>query len=176
MKLLAKICISFILLIVICSCRATMQTTTSAHDLSGHSFPKINIKHPVAIKNTSSIAGNIILCEPIGWKVLGDLYKYTDTSIDIVKDIFKRQDIIIEDKSDKILEFAVDKAKCWDGAIPDKVTITLKVKTGDGLEKEYESTRGYKNGYATTVAIEEAMVDCVKQMLYDKEILRYLEN
>ena len=54
--------------------------------------------------------------------------------------------------------------------------VTLKVKTGSGLQREFNGKKFYQNGYRTTPAFEMAMVQCVERMLQDKYIIEYLEK
>jgi len=175
MKRAVKLSVVFIIYIALSSCM-TMHTNTKAPIISDNAVPKLYVKHPLAIRNASLNSGDIIIGKWIGgWKVLGDLYKYTESSVGAARNILERQNIKIEDDASRVLELSVFDVKSLQG---NKFTVTtvLRVRTGNGLKKEYEEVKHHGNGYGTTAVIEQALADCVAQMLNDKDIINYLEN
>lgn len=131
---------------------------------------------PVAFRNVSSQAGDILIGRWNGWKIYADLYKYTESSIGTAKNILERQNLKVNNTADKILELSVYDAKSEQGSWAFQVTTALRVKTGNGLQKEYVGVQKHGSGYGTTSAIEKTLAKCVAQMLNDKDIIRYLES
>lgn len=154
----------------------TMQTNTKALILQDNEIPSLNVKQSVIFKNVSSKSGDIIIGKWTGWKVKGDLHKFTETAIGTAKDILERQNIKVEKNANKILELSVYDAKSEQGAFIFGVTTKLRVRTGNDLVKEYVGIKKHGNGYGTTAAIEKALANCVLQMLKDDDIKNYLEN
>ncbi|OEU76834.1 MAG: hypothetical protein BA864_03565 [Desulfuromonadales bacterium C00003093] len=175
MKQIVKLGMCVVILLLLFGCMS-MRTNTKAPMLPDNAVPNINVKQPVAFKNISSKSGDIIIGKWVGWKVYGDLYKFTESSIGTAKNILERQNIKVTNSAGKILELSVYDAKSEQGAFIFGVTTALRVRTGDGLKKEYVGVQKHGNGYGTTAAIERALAKCVKQMLNDKDIIRYLEN
>jgi hypothetical protein len=139
---------------------------------------KLNVTHPVAIKNVSSSTPGAegTLCEYTKhFVVTGNLYAFTEATIGTVKEALQRNNITIDDKADKRLELSVDRVIC-DSGWEFSSGIILKVRTGNGLEKEYRNVQKHGTGYSSTRAFELAMVQCVEQMLKDKDIVGYLEQ
>ena len=163
--------IYFILLFGLLGCIPN-YTNTQPRYMSDNELVELDIKNPVAIKNTNTSKDKIRWCTDFGNSYYGNLFDYTESAIGIVKNVFERQGVIIDDASDKTLELSVDTAKCSLGS----VTTTLHVKTGSGIEKKYEGRRtGLISGYQYTRALESTMVKSVQQMLNDKEIIEYLQ-
>jgi len=109
-------------------------------------------------------------------EVMGSLYDFTESTIGIVKEALQRNNITIDDKADKRLELSIVKATSIRGFWTFSSDVTLRVKTGSGLEKEYKGLKHHQNGYSTTRAFEMTMARCVEQMLNDKAIVEYLEK
>jgi hypothetical protein len=176
-KLTAKLFALILVLVVLSGCRMmTLRPNTKATDISGDAMPELNVRGPVALRNSSSSSEDIVIGKWIGAKVLGNLDEFTESSVGTAKKIFERQNIPIEDDADKVLELSVYDAKAEQGMVKFRATTALRVRTGDGLEKEYVGVQNYGNGHATTPAIERALGKCVVQMLSDPEITDYLEN
>jgi hypothetical protein len=156
--------------------RTNPQATEIAKEISEDVLPELYTGDPVAIRNSSSSSGNIIIGRWVGWQVQGDLHKFTESAVGTVKNVFERQNIRIRDDADKALELSVYDAKSEQEGLRFRATTALRVRTGGGLEKEYVGSRHYTNGHRTTPAIEGALALCVEQMLNDQEIIDYLEN
>lgn len=138
---------------------------------------KLNATGPVAVKNISSAVhgDENTLCGFSTIEITGSLYDFTEATIGIVKEALQRNSITIDDKADKKLELSVVKVDCgrdWDFFWG----ITLRVKTGNGLDKVYTDVQKTSAGYAKAHAFELAMGKCVEQMLKDKDIVGYLEQ
>lgn len=166
-------CISIFLLLSGC---INYRTNTKAPILPDNSIPNLNVLLPVTFRNVSSKSGDILIGRWNGWKIYADLYKYTESSIGTAKNILERQNLIVKDNAEKILELSVYDAKSEQGTWTFQVSTALRVKTGNGLQKEYLGVQKHGNGYGTTSAIEKTLAKCVKQMLNDKDIIRYLES
>jgi hypothetical protein len=156
----------------------TYHSKTQPQYLSENSSIKLNITQPVAIVNVSSKAPHVEeeIGHWIGWKVKGSLYDFTESTVGITKEIMQRNKITIDDKADKRLELSIDNAESVQGAVAFWSNVTLKVKTGSGLQREFNGKKSCANGYRTTAAFEMAMAQAVELMLQDKYIIEYLEK
>lgn len=161
----------FICAIIFCGCGTyKLHVNPEPRYLENKSIP--NISNPVAIKNVSVNAEGV-LCGFGTIRVVGNLYNFTEASINIVKDVFNKNNIKVDDKANKVLLLAVDNVTCdrkWNFI----TSTTLIVKTGKGLEKKYKDSDTHMTGYQTTPGFELAISRCVEQMLNDKDILTYL--
>ena len=80
--------------------------------LPGSTSIKLNVTVPVAIKNVSSKAPHVEeeIGHWFGWKVLGSLYDFTESTVGTVEEIMQRNNITIDDKADKRLELSIEDA------------------------------------------------------------------
>jgi len=175
MKQIVKLGMCVAILLVLFACKS-FRANTKAPTLPDNEVRTLNIKQPVAFSNVSSQSGDITLGKWLGAKAVGDLYEFTESSIGAAKNIFERQGIEVTSSANKILELSVYDAKVKQGMVMFEVKATLRVRTGDGLIKEYVGVKKFGNAYATSPAVERALAQCVMQMLNDKDILEYLEN
>jgi hypothetical protein len=173
MKASIKLCVCLIVFIFLGGC--TYRPNVEPSFLSEDSLPKLNVKHPVAIINSSKSPGEIKLCGSWPHTVVGDMYKYTDTAVAIAKNTLQRNNIQVDNAADSKIELSVQPS-CTFG-LSKQAIVKLKVKTGSGLEKEYTAVAG-NFGHPGFFAkkFEEAMSDCVTQMIIDKDIRNYLEK
>ena len=169
----------------LCLCAATMllstgcisyHTNTKGRPVRENAVQAVTASQPIALKNDAPAAGDQQIGRWIGWKVYGDLHKFTGSAIETLKMELDRQKVAVSDTGAKSLALAVCSARAQQGAFKFRVTVSLKVKTGGGLEKTYEGRQNYMNGYATTSAVEFSLAHCVEQMLSDPEILAYLKQ
>lgn len=79
-----------------------------------------------------------------------------------------------EDDAEKRLELVVDSARCRLGTWRAAVQVSLAVRTGSGLEEQYEAEAGFMNWHALSATCERAIGHTVKQMLSDEDIRAYL--
>ena len=180
MKKTATLCLCISIITVLSGCM-TMHTNTQAPMLTDDAIPKLSINKAVALRNSSTNSGDIIIGKWIGWTVYGDLYKFTESSISAAKDGLKRMGVTTRNDAEKVLKLEVNNALSEQenftfSVFPFRVTTALTVSTGDGLKKEYTGVFNYPNGYQTTWAIEKSLARCVAQMLNDSEIIQYLEE
>jgi len=175
MKRLAKLGICACIFLLLSGC-INYRTNTKAPILPDNAIPNLNVMLPVAFKNVSSQSADILIGSWGGWRVYADFYEYTESSISTAKNILERQNIKVNNSADKILELSIYDAKSERGMWAFQVTTTLRVKTANGLKKEYVGVQKHGSGYGTTSAIEKTLAKCVTQMLNDKDIIRYLES
>ena len=165
----------FIFFILISSgCGMTMRTNTQVPSIAIKEINEMSFKNDVSLRNVATNKGEEQIGKWIGWKVIGDLYKYTESAIGAAKNSLEEQGIEVNDNADKVLELAVFDALSEQGMVKFRLTTKLRVKTGDGLEKEFTGIHNYANGYGTTFATERALAQCVVHMLNDADIRRYL--
>lgn len=167
MKKTAKLgmCIGIFLLLPGC---INYRTNTKAPILPDNAIPNLNVLQAVSFRNVASQSGDILIGGWTGWRIYADLYKYTESSIATAENILQRQNIKVRNSADKTLELAVYDATSERGAWAFQVTTSLRVKTGNGLKKEYLGVQKHGSGYGTTSAIERTLAKCVTQMLNDK--------
>lgn len=173
MKTSIKMSICFLVFIFLGGC--THRPGVEPRFLSEDILLKLNVKHPVAIINSSTSSGEIELCGGFLHTVVGDMYKYTDTAVADTINTLQRSNIQVDKAAENKIELSVQPSCIW--AFAKKAIVKLKVKTGSGLEKEYtaeSSDFGHPGRYA--MKFEEAISDCVEQMIIDKDIRNYLEK
>ena len=169
---------AFTLSIMLCGCaRYQYHSHTQSRDLSNDYVLKLNIVSPLALKNTSSSSPGIeaILCQYGTVDVMGNLYDLTESAIGTAKNALQKQKATIDDKAEKKLELSVYKATC-DKGWNFRAMVSLRVQTGSGIMKEYQGLDSFSTGYQTTAGFEMAFVQCIEQMLKDKEIVAYIEK
>lgn len=173
----AMLSIGTAILIMLSGClNLSMRTNTQAPSISDEAVPRLHIEQPVAFRNAAPSSGDIVIGEYSNWTIYADLHKYTESSIAAAKNVLERRSIRVKDDADKVLELSVYRATSEQGAFIIKETAVLRVRTGDGLEKEFEGIQRHGNTYGTTPAMERALAHSVAQMFNDEEILKYLEN
>jgi PBP1b-binding outer membrane lipoprotein LpoB len=175
MKQAVKLSLCVAVLFVLSGCHS-IRTNTKASILPDNAVSKINVDGSVSLKNVAEKKGDIMIRKSGGWKVYADLYKYTDSAIGTAKNVLEKQNIKVADNADKVLELAVYDTKFVNNVFSETVSLRLRVRTGDGQEKEYTGAKDHGNLFSTTRAMEMALSQCVKQMLSDKDIVYYLEN
>jgi len=176
MKRTIQIGVCLILFIVLCSCVNKYHPTIEPKYLKDDAILKLNVTHPVAIKNVSIGKDETLLCRHSGHEYFGKLYDVTETTTNIVKNALQRKNIQVDDKADKTLELSVDKITCDSGWRGFTAESTLRARTGNGVEKEYKYKDTYQIVSLTTSAIEVTLSQCVEQLLNDKDIVDYLEQ
>ena len=153
-----------------------MKTNTQPFLVDSGAVSQLIINQSVALKNSAPQEGEIIIGKWCGWKVYGDLYKYTESTIGTIEQIFDEQNIQVNDSANKVLELEIYNAESIQGAWVFSASVSLRVKTGNGLMKEFTGLRKHPNGYQTTCYMERAMADCVTNMLNDQKIQDYLKQ
>jgi hypothetical protein len=145
-------------------------------DVREEAVRTVKMNQPVAIRNVAPETGNRKIGTTIGFKFYGDFHQYTAACISTLTKELERQKIQVSENASKVLSLAVTDAKQQANAFNFAVDVTLTVKTGNGLEKQYLGEQTHGNAYGTTPATEHALAHCVEQMLNDKDIISYLEN
>jgi len=153
-----------------------IRTNTRAPSVSEEAVPMLHIKQSVAFRNAAPSSGEVLIGEWSNMRVYADLHKYTESAIGAATNVLKRQNISVDDDADKILELSVFGAKTEEGMWTFRSTTEMRVRTGDGLVKEFEASRKYANAYSTTAFMERTLARAVADMFSDPEILEYLEN
>ncbi len=176
MKNIIRFSIVFLLGMVLCGCHIyTMRTNTKAPDMVGVSVKDLNVNKSVSLVNVLTDSGDEEIGKWTGWKVYGNYYKFTESAIEATKNVLEREKVNVTNNGEKILALAIFDVKSSQGRVFTVLT-SLRVKTGDGLMKEYAVSKNHKNGYGTTPIIEKNIAECVAQMLNDKDIINYLVN
>ena len=153
MKRIAMFGICAAILVVLPGCMS-MRTNTRAPGISEEAVPRLQIEQPVAFRNSAPSSGDIVIGKWVGWTVYADLHKYTESSIAAAKNVLERQNISVKDDADKVLELSVYSATSEQGMLTFKVTTALRVRTGDGLVREYKASQKHGSGYGTTSAMQ----------------------
>ncbi len=109
-------------------------------------------------------------------RVYADLYKYTESAIGAAKKVLQKQNIDVKETADKVLELSVIRAKAEQGFFSFRSTTELRVRTGDGIVKEFKTSKRYGTAYVTTAVMERTLAHVVAAMFNDPEILEYLAN
>jgi hypothetical protein len=118
----------------------------------------------------------VILCKNLGMKGVGDLAELSEIAKSILINAFSSRSIEINDSADKQLTISINKAFCEGIAFGWKTITVLKVRTGDGLLREYVGYRKLFNMYQSSRALELAVRNSVIEMLKSPEINNYLKN
>jgi hypothetical protein len=165
-----------LMLFYLTGCSISHSLNTKRFEVIDEHMTELHVKEPVAVVNASSNKEKIVMCSLLMHKHYGNLYDFTHSACESVKNLLDQQDIKIDDNAHKKLELSVERAYCRHG-IPDRGLTELKVRTGGGLEKIYKSQyTNHGGGYFWTLTFERAMAACVKQMFHDQAIINYLEN
>ena len=176
MKMTIKNFIIFLVIVVLCGCHIyTMRTNTKFPNMDGVYIEELGMTKTVALTNTLTDAGDEQIGVWTGWKVFGNYYKFTESAIGATKNILERENVKVTNNGEKNLNLTVYDVKSSQGRVFTVLT-SLRVKTGDGLVKEYSVSKNHSNGYGTTPVIEKNIAECVGQMLNDKDIVNYLVN
>jgi hypothetical protein len=136
---------------------------------------KLNSSTPVALKNAAPKAGEQLLGEWVSWHYLGDLHQFTDSAVGTAKDALAKQRVSIDNNAPRSLEFAVYKASVTAEGNKYGANVWLRVKTGSGVTREYQ-TKEVCIGYAITGGFEYALTYAIEQMFKDEQILSYLQK
>ncbi len=176
MKITIKVFIIFLSIVVLSGCHIyTMRTNTTPPNMDGVYTGKLDITKTVTLVNTLTDVGDEEIGVWTGWKVLGNYYKFTESAIGATKSLLERENVKVTNNGEKNIALTVHDVKSSQGKVFTVLT-SLRVKTGDGLVKEYSVSKNHGNGYGTTPIIEKNIAECVRQMLNDKDIVNYLIN
>jgi len=152
-----------------------INTNTQVPNLSEYPLPELEVKQPVMIRNSALKSGEITIGRIQAWRVYGDLYQFTESAVGAATIILESNHIKVQSGADKILELSVYDAKSeLDETF--KETISLRVRTGAGLTREYSIMQNHYVLYSASSAIENAIAQCALKMLSDPDIVNYLEN
>ncbi|HTG01334.1 MAG TPA: hypothetical protein VK654_12215 [Nitrospirota bacterium] len=169
---------AIILSVLISSCgRYQFHAQTMARDFTTGRPVLVHDAGPVALKNGSSAAPGVeqVVCQMRSIDVNTSIFDFTNAAIGTAKSAFQTLKVAVDDKAGKSLEFTIPRVVC-DSGWRFNATVTLRVRTGSGLIKEYEGSEAVSTGYQITSALETAMTQGIDQMLNDKEIAAYLGN
>ncbi len=164
--------------VLLCSCgRYQYHAQTMSRDVKPESLSSMRAVGPVALKNGASAAPGVeqVVCQVGRIDVNTSVFDFTNSAIGTTKSAFQAMNIVVDDKANKSLEFSIPKVVC-DKGWRFNTDVTLRVKTGSGLIREYQGNEGVSTGYQLTAGLELAVVQCIEQMLKDKEIAAYLEG
>lgn len=135
-------------------------------------FPKVIASKAVSIK--SNVDGENKLFNFCRWH-----YAYsndlTDSSIELLKIILKKNEISVIDAGEKQLVLEIIDANCNAKAFSFELVVNLSVNAGESIEKRFKGKQNVGNAYSTTWAIERAIADALRQMLVDQDIYQYLQ-
>jgi hypothetical protein len=152
------------------------HTNVRGIDVREDAVRTVKMNQPVAIQNAAPETGATRIEHFFGHSYYGDFHQYTTACIDTLTKELERQKIQVSENASKVLSLAVTGAKQKANAFDFAASVTLTVKTGSGLEKQYVGEQTHGNFYGTTPAVEHALAHCVEQMLNDSDIISYLEN
>lgn len=156
----------------------THYTNPEARPVPANEIRILNPAHSIAVRNVSTKTGQTQLCKRYGDTFVGDLHVYTEAAVGMTKDVLRNQNVVIDDTVASNLDLEIVEATCEFGNMftPFYARVTLRVKAGSALSREYRGVGEYRWQDRITPAMENAMSDCVKQMLKDGEVLKFLEN
>lgn len=164
--------LSFTVLNTGCSLLHHQVKPDKATVLDEETFPKLNITHSVNIKVDSQLENKKFeLCGP-HYVNKEDM---SSCAIDILKEIFKNNNIKVFDKGEKLITLNNIEAKCNRQAFGLEHEVKMEIKAGDTIKKQYQSTRS-SDGFATTWAIERAIGDTIHKMLNDPDVIQYFQK
>lgn len=153
-----------------------MKSTTKAPIIEDVTVPRLQITQPVALRNTAPNSGAKMISDTGSFFVYADLHQYTKSSISAAKKILEAQNVEVRDDAEKVMELSIYKATSTIARWAFNATTYLRVKTGNGLLKEYTATQRHRNGFGTTSAMEKTLARGLEQMFSDKDILKYLRD
>lgn len=168
-----KILMMLILLITCSGCSA--RYVPQPYPMKSEMVPELSASQAVTIVNAQNRKWFKV---PIGPNahMKGNLRKWTNIAVEVLKTELKKNDIIISGGAPKVLKLAITKVYMFCGSVMwnARCVLYLKVETGDGYTKEFEGNNFSVNGYrgASPLAVTKA----VAAMLNDGNILGYLKK
>jgi hypothetical protein len=140
--------------------------------LNEETFPKLSIPYSVAIISDSQIESK--RCELCGPHYI-EITDMTNFTGELLKDIFKKNNISINDKGEKRLIISGIDAKCTRKFSGFRIDVVLTIKAGDSITKQFGGTRT-GDGFATTWLVERSIGEAVRKMLEHPDIVQYFQK
>ena len=163
-----------LVLLILSGC-ISHQTNVRGIDVPEDTAFTLKMNQPVAIRNVAPETGKTLIETTFGNRFYGDYHQYTKACIDILTEQLKWQNILVSENANKVLSLAVTNATQKMNLFTFTVYVTLTVRTGSGLKKQYVGEQTHGNTWGTTPAVEHALARCVEQMLNDGDIIKYLQ-
>ena len=163
-----------LILLITCS-GCSPRFVPQPYPMKPEMVPELSASQPVTIVNAQRRKSFKV---PIGPddNMKGNLRKWTDTAVEVLKTELKKNDIVISEDAPKVLNLAITKVYMFSESVMwnARCVLYLKVETGDGYSKEFEGNSFSLDGYrgASPLAVTKA----VAAMLNDDNILGYLKK
>ncbi len=148
-------------------------------------MPVINTQNAINISNIGTSMGDVEIGSTgtgmgqIPRELLGDLYQWSQTAVEMLKAELRKSNIVITADAPKILNLSVIEAQIEPIVFlgGNTCSLTLKVVTGENSESTYSAEHTDPNrGVEISVTAETAMTKALAAMLNDKKIIDYLQN
>jgi hypothetical protein len=140
-------------------------------------LPILNFPNSVAIiKEPLIMNEEVLVCEDIPHRYYVTSEGLTDASVYVLKDIFVRNNVEINNNGNKQLKLSIVEANCEPGVFTLNYITKIKVIAGDNINKTFSGNQtSPHNTYTSSWAIEKAIISAVLEMLKDPEIINYLQ-
>ena len=170
------LCGVIVFCVVLTGCgRHQFHMQTMARDFKAERPALVHDAGPVALKNGATEAPGTeqIVCSIRRLDVNTSVYDFTNSAIGSAKSAFQAVHVAVDDTAAKTLEFTIPTVRC-DTGWRFSFGMTLRVKTGSGVIREYQGSEPVATVYQAAAAEELSILQCIEQMLNDKEIAAYL--
>lgn len=170
---------AFSVLLFLSGCGITHQmiAVTESVDDNFNNIPPLHIKGSVALTNTSSDITEKVICTYGPHKTTGKLQQFTDVSVEVVKKILNKNEMLIDEWAPKKLELSVTRVSCSTHLFGWDLELCLSVKAGNGYKNDYIATNSFHTAlWQATSSVEHAMASSIEQMLNDRKLIQYLED
>ena len=173
-SMLVRLCKNFVItaqLIVFLGC--THYYVPRQYPLKLEMIPEFKGNQPIGIQNAYTASNIVFLGSQGGHKWMGDLQKWTDTAVGLLKAELGKRNVVATENTQKELKLTVTNAKVYFGFSVIRCIVYLKVETGDGYTREFEGNN--PSPWTLYRACDGAITRAVAAMLNDDMILNYIK-
>jgi hypothetical protein len=152
----------------------TLHYVPSIHPVDQAAVPDFKGEQAVCVVNISTTSGETILgTSSGGYTYMGDLSKWTDTAVALLKSELQNRGFIIRDcsESTKEIKMSIIKAQIV-VSMGSKCFLELHLETGKGYTRNYLASN---SSFTYDRASDGAVTRAVIAILNDKNITEYLQ-
>jgi len=153
----------------------TFHYVPAIYPIDPSTVPDFKGDQPVCVVNISTASGETLLgTSSGGYKYMGDLKKWTDTAVRLMKSELQKRGFSIRDcgKGTKELRLAITNAQIV-AAMGSKCNLELHLKAGNGYTGNYI---GNNSSFTYDRASDGAVTRAVAAILNDRKIIEYLRG
>jgi hypothetical protein len=134
--------------------------------------PRYAVPHPVKLTNAQDSSEPSMLGQQGFHKYVGDLQKWTDTALRVMKKELESRGMAANAGAAKEIKLTVDNANVHWGFATIRCIVRLKVETGDGYVNTFEGNAA--SGWTLFKACDAAVARSVAKALSDPKVMGYI--